>query len=175
MLIALSSGCRAQSLHLLGIDNMVKGAKCFTLFYYGLLKQSRPGYNEAFLELFSYPPDRRLCVVFVLKEYLSRTEKLRRNCKNLFISYVKPFGPVSRETINRWLKTVMSRSGIYLKSYSSHSIRSAVVYMAYQNAIPVEKIMQRAGWTNARTFAKYYKKPINMENQRFIILFSECK
>jgi hypothetical protein len=31
---------------------MVKGAKCFTLFYYGLLKQSRPGYNEAFLKLF---------------------------------------------------------------------------------------------------------------------------
>jgi hypothetical protein len=25
--------------------------------------------------------------------------------------------------------------------------------MAYHNAIPVEKIMQRAGWTNARTFA----------------------
>jgi hypothetical protein len=48
MLIALSSACRTQSLHLLGIDNMVKGAKCFTLFYYGLLKQSRPGYNEAF-------------------------------------------------------------------------------------------------------------------------------
>jgi hypothetical protein len=48
MLIALSSACRTQSLHLLEIDNMVKGAKCFTLFYYGLLKQSRPGYNEAF-------------------------------------------------------------------------------------------------------------------------------
>jgi hypothetical protein len=39
----------------------------------------RPGYNEAFLELFSYPPDRRLCVIFVLKEYLSRTEKLCGN------------------------------------------------------------------------------------------------
>jgi hypothetical protein len=80
---------------------------------------------------------------------------------------VKPFGPVSRETISRWLKTVMSLSGIYPKSYSSHIIRSAVVNMAYQNAIPVEKILQRAGWTNARTFAKYYKKPIDMENQRF--------
>jgi hypothetical protein len=43
-------------------------------------------------------------------------------------------------------------------------IRSAVVSKAYQNAIPVEKIMQRACWTNARTFAKYYKKPINMGN-----------
>jgi hypothetical protein len=31
MLIALSSACRTQSLQLLGIDNMVKGAKCFTL------------------------------------------------------------------------------------------------------------------------------------------------
>ena len=167
MLIALSSACRTQSLQLLGIDNMVKGAKCFTLFYSGLLKQSRPGYNEAFLELFSYPPDMRLCVIFVLNDYLSRTGKLRGNCKKLFISYVKPFGPVSRGTISRWLKTVMSSLGIDLKSYSSHSIRSAVVSKAYQHAIPVEKIMQRAGWTNARTFAKNYKKPIEMENQRF--------
>ena len=103
----------------------------------------------------------------MLKEYLSRTEKLRGNCTSLFISYVKPFGPVSRETISRWLKTVMTRSRIYRKSYSSHSIRSAVVYVAYQNAIPVEKITQRTGWTNARTVAKYYKKPIDMENQRF--------
>ena len=80
---------------------------------------------------------------------------------------MKPFGPVSRETISRWLKTVMSSSGIDLKSFSSHSIRSAVVSKAYQNAILVEKNMQRAGWTNARTFAKYCKKPIEMENQRF--------
>jgi hypothetical protein len=71
---------------------------------------------------------------------------------------VEPFGPVSRETISRWHKTVMSLSGIYPKSYSSHIIRSAVVYMAYQNAIPVEKIPKRAGWTNARTFAKYYNE-----------------
>ena len=175
MLIALSSACRTHSLHLLGNDNMVKGAKCFTLSYSGLLKQSRPGYNEAFLELFSYPSDRRWCVVFVLKEYLSRTEKLRGNCTNLFISHVKPFGPVSRETISRWLKTVMTRSGIYLKSYSSHSIRSAVVFVAYQNAIPVEKIRQRAGWTNARTFANITRSPSIWKTNGFIILFSECK
>jgi hypothetical protein len=83
---------------------------------------------------------------------------------------VKPFGPVSRETISRWLKTVMSLSGMYPKSYSSHIITSAIVYMAYQNAIPVEKILQRAGLTNARTFAKYYKKPIG--KSRLVINFT---
>jgi hypothetical protein len=141
---------------------MVKGAKCFTLFYSGLLKQSRPGYNEAFLELFSHPPDRRLCVIFVLKEYLSRTEKLRGNCQSLFTSYVKPFGPVSRETISRWLKTVMSSSGIH-HIVLDQQLFLRLIRMLFQ----LKKNMQRAGWTNARTFAKYYKKPIEMENQRF--------
>lgn len=166
MLIALSSACRVQTLHLLGLNNLVKGAKSFVLYYSDLLKQSRPGYNPGFLELFAYPPDRRLCVIFVLKEYLARTAKLRNTSNKLFISYVKPFRPVSRETISRWLKTVMCRSGIDMNTYSSHSIRSACVSKAYKNLIPVDKIMMRAGWTNANTFAKFYNKPIELDEGR---------
>ena len=115
MLIALTSATRVQTLHLLSIVNMLKSFKSFTLFFDGLLKQNRPTWSNDNLELYSYPPDRRLCVIFVLKEYLKRTASLRKNCNRLFISYVKPFGAVSKDTISRWLKTVMYRSGIDVK------------------------------------------------------------
>lgn len=167
MLIVLSTACRTQSLFLLCLDNLVKGKDSYTLFYSGLLKQNRPGFNVHFVELFAYPPDRRLCVFTVLKEYLMRTAQARSNSQKLFISYVKPFKAVSRETISRWIKTVMSKSGINLKSYSSHSARSAVVSKAFHNLIPVECILRRAGWTSEKTFAKFYKKPIESDEQRF--------
>jgi hypothetical protein len=51
-------------------------------------------------------------VTFVLKEYLKQTAALRKDCKKLFISYVKHHGQVSRDTISRWLKIVMTRGGI---------------------------------------------------------------
>lgn len=74
MLIALTNATRAQSLHLLTISDMCKCSKSYTLFFKSLLKQSRPGFLCEQLELFAYPPDRRLCVVLVLKEYLERTK-----------------------------------------------------------------------------------------------------
>lgn len=163
MLIALSSATRVQTLHLLSIVDLKKSFKSYTLFFEGLIKQNRPGWSENCIELFSYPPDRRLCVILVLNEYLKRTAKLRNKCKKLFISYVKPYGPVTKDTISRWLKDVMSRSGIDVNKFSSHSIRGASTSKAHANLVPIDNILKVAGWSNAETFAKFYKKPIDSE------------
>ncbi|CAG2196785.1 unnamed protein product [Mytilus edulis] len=98
--------------------------------------------------------------------HLMRTAKARGNSQKLFISYVKPFKAVSREPISRRIKTVMSKSVINLKSYSSHSTRSAVVSKAFHDLIPDEGILRRAGWTSEKTFAKFHKKPIESHEQR---------
>ena len=74
----------------------------------------------------------------------------------LFISYVKPFGAVSKDTISRWLKTVMYRSGIDVNKFTSHSVRVTSVSKASTNSVPVDNIMKVAGWSNAATFAKFY-------------------
>ena len=110
--------------------------------------------------MLSYPPDRRLCVIFVLNEYLKRTARLRNNCSKLFISYIKPFGPITKDTISRWLKNVMSRSGIDINTCSAHSVRAASTSKANANLVPVDNILKVAGWSNAETFARFYKKPI---------------
>ena len=138
----------------------------FILFWF-TKTELRPGYNEAFLELFSYPPDRRLCVIFVLKEYLSRTEKLCGNCKNLFISYVKPFGPVSRETISRWLKTVMSSSGIVL----DHQLFLRLIRMLFQ----LKKSCKEQVGLTLELLPNITRSPSKWKTNGFIMLFSECK
>ena len=48
-----------------------------------------------------------------------------RKTNKLCISYVKPYGAVTRSTISRWLKSLMSSAGIDISKYSAHSIRSA--------------------------------------------------
>ena len=55
------------------------------------MKQSRPGYKEPVISYNAYPPDRRLCIYTVLKEYLFRTKKMRdSSISRLLLSYVKP-------------------------------------------------------------------------------------
>ena len=71
MLISLTLACRTQSLHLLDLRGMVKTKDSYVLLYSQVLKHSKPGKDNPVAVLKSYPPDRRLCVIFVLEEYLS--------------------------------------------------------------------------------------------------------
>lgn len=158
MLIAIITASRVQSLHLLTLNGLEKNFHSYTIFFDGLLKQNRPSWSQNCIELFAYPPDRRLCVTFVLKEYLKQTAALRKDCKKLFIRYVKPHGQVSRDTISRWLKIVMTRGGIDVKKFSSHSVQSVAGSKASAKFVSVDTIFKVAGWSNAKTFAKFYKK-----------------
>jgi CRISPR/Cas system-associated exonuclease Cas4 (RecB family) len=61
----------------------------------------------------------------LLKEYLYRTKHLRKDSSKLLISYVKPHKDVSRDTVARWIKTVLHRSGIDTKiDAKTQSLRS---------------------------------------------------
>lgn len=168
MLLCLVLAGRTQSLHLLSIKGMVKGTYSYLLHYSDLLKQSRPGKNIPIVELKSYPPDRRLCCITVLKEYLKRTENVRNNNTCLFLSYIKPYKPVTKSTLSRWLKTVMSRAGIDITKFSTHSIRVASASKA-KLSISVEIILKSVGWSNANTFAKFYDKPIERDYQTAVL------
>lgn len=96
-----------------------------------------------------------MCCVSV--ERIFRTYKnLRGSCTDLFISYVKPHKAVTRDTISRWIKMVMLKSGIDVNKFASHSVRSASVSRAEKNSIPICNILNVAGWSNAETFAKFY-------------------
>lgn len=161
MLIALTNATRVQTIQLLTVKNINKSRLKFVVQYDGLLKQSRPNYDVSFVELLSYPPDRRLCVYTVLKEYLKRTKSVRgNNIDKLLMSYVKPYGAVTKDTIARWINIVMVRSGIDVKQFGAHSVRAAATSKAQNSSVPLSDIMKTAGWTSSSTFAKFYKKEV---------------
>lgn len=106
--------------------------------------------------------DPRICVVTTLKEYLTRTKFARetRSCSQLLLSYVKPYGPVSRDTISRWVKFVLQSSGIDVNIFKPHSTRSAstCTSKAKLSDVPLADILDKAGWKSESTFAKFYNQ-----------------
>lgn len=135
-----------------------KVAMYISYIYEGLLKQDRPGCHTKYLELKAYPPDRRLCVITVFKEYLKRTSIIRKDCKYLFVSYVQPHNRVSGDTLSRWPKTLISKAGKDINNFSSHCIGSANVSKAKYASVPIDYILKVARWSNVGTFGKFYDK-----------------
>ncbi|XP_053398289.1 uncharacterized protein LOC123561770 [Mercenaria mercenaria] len=173
MLIALTQASRAQSLQLLTLENLRKGSEFYVLQFKGSLKQSKPGRRVPNVMLKSYP-DASLCVVNTLSEYIKRTEPLRNNEQSLFISYLKPHAAVTSSTISRWLKTIMSLSGIDISLFKAHSVRSASTSKAKNCHIPIHDILSVAGWTNSQTFAQFYHKDIQQEEATFADAVLSC-
>lgn len=165
-LLALLSGQRGQTLHLLDIKHMKITEFKVTIFVNDLLKHSKPGRHLDPICLKAFAPDRRLCIITVLNEYLKRTARLRKkdNTK-LFVSIIAPHQGVSRDTIARWMKTTMKLAGIDVSVFAPHSVRSAAASAAYKSYVPIDTILRTVGWSSETTFTKYYKKPVTKDNQ----------
>lgn len=159
-LLWLLSGQRGQSILLISIKNITVQDHSLKIRFGDILKTTRPGFQQKELTLKAYAPDRRLCLVTVAKEYLARTEALRHDEAQLFISYQKPHTAVSRETISRWLSTVMSDAGLDLDIFTPHSLRAASASKASKAKVPINTILATAGWTRESTFRRYYNKPV---------------
>ena len=99
-----------------------------------------------------------MCIVDTLEHYIIRTEQLRGSEHRLFISYMKPYKVVFSSTLSRWLKNVLTLSGIDVSKYKSHSIRGVGASKAC--GLPIKAIMNVAGWSSDRTFSKLNDKPV---------------
>ena len=161
MLLALVTAQRGQSLLFLNVASMIDSGSSIVFSLQEHVKQSKPGSKGMVIELKSFT-DPRLCVVTTLKEYLSRTKFARetRSCSQLLRSYVKPYGPVSRDTISHWVKFVLQSSGIDVNIFKPHSTRSASTSKAKMSDVPLADILDKAGWKSESTFAKFYDKKI---------------
>ena len=122
-----------------------------------LLKTSKYGCHLNELYIQHYPIDVTLCVVKVLQLYLEFTENLRGNETRLFISYQKPHKSVTRSTLGRWIKSVLTSAGINMSIFSPHSTRSASTSLA-SSKVPIDTVLRTAGWKSDFVFRKYYKR-----------------
>ena len=159
MLIALVSAQRGQSLHMLDTQFMKEGDTFFDFALPEHIKQSRPGYKMPSVLLQAYPVDQSLCVFTHVKEYLQRTKSLRGSETKLLLSHVKPHHRASKDTISRWIRSVMADAGIDVNTFKPHSTRAAAASKAKTVSVPIKEILDTAGWSSERTFDRFYNKP----------------
>ena len=159
MLLGLLSAQRCQTIHLIKVSNIKFYENKMVIGIMDNLKQTKIGIKNPILQFEKYERDIRLCVVETAETYLSRTECVRKD-DQLLLSYCKPHRAVSKATISRWIREVMNMSGIDTNVFGAHSIRGAASSAAASSGVPVEIILNTAGWTNANTFATFYQRNV---------------
>jgi integrase len=174
MLFAFATAQRCQTLSLLQTSDITFMEDRAIIHVKQVLKQTRPGLPLTSLVLpRNNIPDN--CAFQNLAVYLDRTNMIRsEECNNLFISFVKPHGKVSSSTISRWIKIVMALAGIDTSVFSAHSTRAASVSKVHSRNLPIDIILNTAGWSNAKTFQKFYNRNTVDTSAAFAnILFTE--
>lgn len=162
MLMALTQAARVQTLHCLLLRDIRIGQDSVCVLLGENIKQCRPKFNVRFVTFQAYSTDKTLCVCETLKMYIARTKEFRsvenRVNGKLFLSFIKPHKQVTKDTVARWIRTVLIMSDVDTEKYSAGSVRPAAASKAKATAVPITHIMTKAGWSREATFAKYYKK-----------------
>ena len=84
-----------------------------------------------------------------------------RTQSQLFIPFVKPYGPVTSSSIARWLKETLLKAGIDTSIFKGHSIRGASTSKAANVGVTIEDILKAADWSAESTFQKFSYKPVH--------------
>ena len=121
------------------------------------LKQDRPGYKPEVLELQSFP-EKEVCVVNHLQLDLKKTEAIRGDITRVFITSKNPYKPASRDTISRWVKSLLQQTGISTTEFAAGSTRAAASSKASRAGVPLEDILKSGGWNRQSTFTRWYKR-----------------
>lgn len=124
------------------------------------LKHNKPGEPLSTIKVFAFQPDKQICPVRCLKEYIYRTKSLRKGEDQLLIKSTHPHEKIARNTVSSWTKKVFKQAGIDTRRFGPHSTRAAATSAALVSGININTLMQQANWKSAETFAKHYNKPI---------------
>jgi len=101
----------------------------------------------------------------VANAYVAKTKPVQGNKMQLFVRFQKPHKAVSRETISRWISKVMVVAGLHMNIFSPHSLRATSTSKALKAKVPINTILETAGWTRESTLCSYYNKPAHEEGQ----------
>ena len=88
---------------------------------------------------------------------------------NLVCSYQKPFKPVSTDTLRRWIRQIMKKSGVS-PAFGVHSVRGASASAAISKGASIDEVMNSVGWKNEKTVARHYNKTVERFNYQLKIL-----
>lgn len=160
-LLALTTGHRIQTLQLIEIPNIQTAGNQIQIKIPARIKTSGPRRKQPILNIPFYLEDKRICVASTLEAYIKRTGNIRKNCKRLMISHKKPHKQVTTQTISRWIKNILQRSGIDTQTFTGYSTRHASTSAAKRSGVNWDTIHKSAGWSEkSNTFARFYNLPV---------------
>ena len=164
-LLALSTAHRAQTLAAIKISNIHITNSGLIIKVSDVIKTSGPGRNQPSFIIPRFVDDPRLCAVSVILKYIDTTKVLRGSSDKLFIGVKKPHKAIGSQTVSRWVKSMLEKSGIDISVFTAHSVRHAVTSTALIKGIDLSAIRRTAGWSkNSEVFARFYNRPIIKED-----------
>ncbi|XP_051161086.1 uncharacterized protein LOC127281422 [Leptopilina boulardi] len=163
-LLALITGQRIQTLTAIDIQNINLEKEPLRIKITEPIKTSGRSEFQPILEIPSFSEKPELCVASVLRTYITKTRALRpgnRDKGHLFITYKKPHHQASSQTISRWIRVTLEKSGIDTTIFSAQSTRHASTSAAARKGVNIEVIRRAAGWSSSSSvFARFYNRPI---------------
>lgn len=172
-LIAVTTFRRCSDINSLklGENNVNVQNRGITFIRTGISKTDRPGHISPYIFIPAFPSNKLLDPKRALAIYLKRTELHRlvngKDETKLFISFCRPYRPVTSQTIGAWIRKTVQRA--YKESDKEsgkvlpHSTRSLGASWALLKGTPLKNIMEAADWTRESTFIKFYLKSVNTE------------
>ena len=154
-LLALSTAQRVQTINSFKINLMADFGDYVVFTIDELLKTSKPGKRLQKVKIDKFH-NNSLCVVHTLKHYIELTSEKRKSDR-LLISY-KTYREISTSTIARWLKDILTLSGIDTNIFSAHSYRGASTSYAVSSGFSLSDVLSTANWSNAKTFHTFYHR-----------------
>ncbi|KAK6192565.1 hypothetical protein SNE40_004013 [Patella caerulea] len=120
----------------------------------------------------SDPKDLLLCPCRALDAYIDRTQNLRSNESQLFITYQEGYHkPAAKSSLSRWivslLKYVYKTRGRDLPVVRAHDTRKMSTSWALFNGAPLEDILKAAHWASDNTFTTFYLKDVPTSEASF--------
>ena len=164
LLTMLTTMCRKADVSQLKLSNVVKTKKGDLRFH---LEEPTKTYNDRTFKnqtglqtliIPQVPQNPKLCPVEALESYLEKVEFVRGNLDEVFILLKDPSSPAKSQTLARWCNDILREAGI--ENHSTHSVRSASTCGALIRGVPLDKIIQQAGWSQVSSFIRNYLKPL---------------
>lgn len=113
------------------------------------------------------PDDGPWCPVRALRYYLNRTRHYRGEIDHLFLTAQKPYKAASKQTISRWIVSVIRDSlerdvkqleGSNSRGFRAHDLRSQAASWALYQGASIGDIMSAQGWSSSTSFRTVYLK-----------------
>lgn len=161
-LIALASAQRVQTIASIKLSKIIFREDEVLIYISDQLKTSKPGKPQPCLRMPKFTDKPEWCIFSCLQEYIKQTSVRRSNSTDsLFLSLSKPYRSVGSQTISRWVKSLLMRSGVDTSIFKAHSCRHASTSAALKLGVSIDAIRRTAGWSaTSNVFAKFYDRPI---------------